>query len=657
MLTNLVGVNKANRRTILKALKNKPARGLIAGAQNDADGAALSVKKTIDNWNELLSNARERMASCARTNSQEVGAQTMKHLSDEDWEAALEQTADRPALDMAVAAAVAAAAAKQSSQMAAESVEQNANGDCEHVETTECDFYDPDSEQNSKNSCTDSAVSEAADCQASATDIEPESTSMNEATTPAVEGTSDSPDLFGHKEIEELKNHVKALERELSLTDTKRDILRQQLEMSEQKAEILREQLLQWQQESESVRLQLEESREAYRLQAEQFHVYAAEVEQLKQDNENIAKTVNIAWQQGYLAGRAAAEDEEKQRAIVEQLSSGSGNATRGDTTSTQDAKDQTIFVIADSPVIKDPEVLNDPFTAKLLNALQADGTEIDGLYEEPLTAPRYDDYSDANADQDQTVTSAPAAEAAHVPPPIPNNDLSDDGWTTGSPMTTSFVAGSNGVINASEEKESETHEDHAAEAGPMPPPLPPELPGHGSVKGSTADSPDGKEYDATESEAKDPEAHDPNESSQRFTADELHSLFRNRMEEKKDPPPTTQTQTNNTGTTKKFVGGKHTSPASSGTIPAVRVFPPEIRKACRLLGINPEDVTTRASVTEAWKKEMSKPGVHPDTGGDTEMAIYLNTAKDCLMRWVDDQTPKLGKKFGSAAPKQQKPE
>jgi hypothetical protein len=130
-------------------------------------------------------------------------------------------------------------------------------------------------------------------------------------------------------------------------------------------------------------------------------------------------------------------------------------------------------------------------------------------------------------------------------------------------------------------------------------------------------------------------------------------------MEEKKEPPPApAQTTTQNTGTTKKFVGSKHaTSPSNSGIMPALRVFPPEIRKACRLLGLNPEDVTTRQIVTEAWKKEMSKPGVHPDTGGDTEMAIYLNTAKDALMRWVDDQTPKLGKKFGAQTPKQHKPE
>ena len=44
----------------------------------------------------------------------------------------------------------------------------------------------------------------------------------------------------------------------------------------------------------------------------------------------------------------------------------------------------------------------------------------------------------------------------------------------------------------------------------------------------------------------------------------------------------------------------------------------------------------------------MSQPGVHPDTGGDTETAIYLNNAKVELVKWIEAQTPKLGKKFGA---------
>lgn len=100
-----------------------------------------------------------------------------------------------------------------------------------------------------------------------------------------------------------------------------------------------------------------------------------------------------------------------------------------------------------------------------------------------------------------------------------------------------------------------------------------------------------------------------------------------------------------------KFVGGKHATqqgqePVTPGQHP--RTVPPDIRKACMLLGIKPEDLS-RPHVFDAWKREMSKPGVHPDTGGDTEMAMYLNNAKDTLVRYLDAQAPKLGKVFGAS--------
>lgn len=85
---------------------------------------------------------------------------------------------------------------------------------------------------------------------------------------------------------------------------------------------------------------------------------------------------------------------------------------------------------------------------------------------------------------------------------------------------------------------------------------------------------------------------------------------------------------------------------SSTGTPQFQRVIPPEIRKACMILGVRQEDMTIE-SVTEAWKRQISSPGVHPDQGGDTESAIYLNTAKDTIVRWLYDQAPKLGKKFG----------
>src|SRR5262249_33929122 len=72
---------------------------------------------------------------------------------------------------------------------------------------------------------------------------------------------------------------------------------------------------------------------------------------------------------------------------------------------------------------------------------------------------------------------------------------------------------------------------------------------------------------------------------------------------------------------------------------------PAEIRKACLLLGVRPEEITNEV-VIDAWKRQIASPGVHPDLGGDTESAIFLNTAKDTLIRYLEDQAPKLGKRF-----------
>lgn len=73
---------------------------------------------------------------------------------------------------------------------------------------------------------------------------------------------------------------------------------------------------------------------------------------------------------------------------------------------------------------------------------------------------------------------------------------------------------------------------------------------------------------------------------------------------------------------------------------------PPEVRKACLILGVRPDNITYQG-VQEAWKKSMAAPGTHPDQGGDAEVAVFLNTAKDVLMRFLDIRAPKLGKKFG----------
>lgn len=63
--------------------------------------------------------------------------------------------------------------------------------------------------------------------------------------------------------------------------------------------------------------------------------------------------------------------------------------------------------------------------------------------------------------------------------------------------------------------------------------------------------------------------------------------------------------------------------------------LPPEIRKACMLLGVRADSLTLD-SVLTAWKQQITAPGVHPEQGGDRESSIYINSAKDTLVRWLE---------------------
>jgi hypothetical protein len=98
-----------------------------------------------------------------------------------------------------------------------------------------------------------------------------------------------------------------------------------------------------------------------------------------------------------------------------------------------------------------------------------------------------------------------------------------------------------------------------------------------------------------------------------------------------------------------KFIGGsKGGAAANEPRKPSfvVKQIPPEIRKASHILGLRPEELT-QTEVIAAWKTLITSPGVHPDVGGDHDSAVFLNIAKDTLVRWLDQQAPKLGKKFG----------
>lgn len=105
-------------------------------------------------------------------------------------------------------------------------------------------------------------------------------------------------------------------------------------------------------------------------------------------------------------------------------------------------------------------------------------------------------------------------------------------------------------------------------------------------------------------------------------------------------------------GAINKFVGqrGAHASSeaaqSSTNLTPVVRSVPPEVRKACQILGMAPETLT-KDTINDAWKKAITAPGVHPDHGGDTEIATSINLAKQTLLKFLEQTAPKLGKKFG----------
>ncbi|MDP3509900.1 MAG: hypothetical protein Q8T09_18155 [Candidatus Melainabacteria bacterium] len=112
--------------------------------------------------------------------------------------------------------------------------------------------------------------------------------------------------------------------------------------------------------------------------------------------------------------------------------------------------------------------------------------------------------------------------------------------------------------------------------------------------------------------------------------------------------PPNTSTSP--TGETSAPNPGAASAGAAAGAggapTPRVAPIPADIRKHCMMLGVRADELTIKV-VIEAWKAQITAPGVHPDQGGDTETAVYLNLAKDSLIKYIEAQAPKLGKKFG----------
>lgn len=138
------------------------------------------------------------------------------------------------------------------------------------------------------------------------------------------------------------------------------------------------------------------------------------------------------------------------------------------------------------------------------------------------------------------------------------------------------------------------------------------------------------------------------------LTEDELSDLLKHRFgKTAEEPVEKKEDEAAKKAAGTRFVGGHRAQqePPPQGFV--VRTVPPDIRKACLVLGLRPEEITME-TVHKAWKTEMTRE--HPDKGGDNEIAVYLNTAKDTLYRWLEAQAPKLGKKFGTSTMQFRKP-
>ncbi len=61
--------------------------------------------------------------------------------------------------------------------------------------------------------------------------------------------------------------------------------------------------------------------------------------------------------------------------------------------------------------------------------------------------------------------------------------------------------------------------------------------------------------------------------------------------------------------------------------------IPPEIRRACLMLGLKAEDVTAEA-VMRTWEQKLLADEHAEET--DVNMAWFMNAAKDALVIWLD---------------------
>jgi hypothetical protein len=89
------------------------------------------------------------------------------------------------------------------------------------------------------------------------------------------------------------------------------------------------------------------------------------------------------------------------------------------------------------------------------------------------------------------------------------------------------------------------------------------------------------------------------------------------------------------------FVKRRNTLDSSA---PQAIMLPPDIRKACQVLGLSAEQAPSPQEVTKAWKQSVVQASGHPDLGGHAELSILLNTSKDAVLQWLDSKLQRIGK-------------
>lgn len=88
-------------------------------------------------------------------------------------------------------------------------------------------------------------------------------------------------------------------------------------------------------------------------------------------------------------------------------------------------------------------------------------------------------------------------------------------------------------------------------------------------------------------------------------------------------------------------------NPHAASNFVRAKPVPPEIKKHLGILGLTMDSLSKEAVMKE-WKAQAA--ANHPDKGGSPEIATAINQAKLELLKYLEKNEPKLGKKFGKKA-------